>query len=80
MPRYNQHSFTKKQWQKRLPHEQTPAEIKKLCAEIRKTWSPATRRSRQVFYKEEKLIAEVAERCLSIELPYQPEMPQGNWG
>lgn len=79
MTHYNQHTFSEEQALDRLPHEPTPEQIKAMCAEIRKTWSLATRRSRQVINDEIPKVAEVNEPWVIQELPLPQDQPLNSW-
>ena len=74
MTHYNKHTFSEEQALERLPHEPTQEEIKAMCAEIRKKWSPATRRSRRVINNESPIVAEVNGLWIPEETPYPPVM------
>lgn len=79
MTHYNQFTFTQEQMLDRLPHEPTQEEIKAMCAEIRKKWSPATRRSRRVINNDSPIVAEVNGLWIPEEIPCPPEMPRNSW-
>ncbi len=54
----------------RGPTDPSPAEINRMCEEIRKTWSPAIRRQREFYQSETLRVMEAPESCLfAIPLP-----------
>lgn len=63
----------------RHPLDPTPEEIRAMCAEIRKSWSPATRKSRRVINNQVPQVFEVNDSWVIHELPYQQEMPLNSW-
>ena len=80
MTHYNQHTFINEQVLERLPHEPTPEQIKAMCAEIRKTWSEATRRSRRVINNEPLTAVEIQQRWSEIEFLSVLEQQPNSWG
>ena len=80
MTHYNQHTFTNEQVLERLPHEPTQEEIKAMCAEIRKTWSEQTRRSRRVINNAPVTAVEIEQRWAQTELHSILDRPQNSWG
>ena len=76
MKKYNQWIYRKQELGERLPHEPTPEEIRAMCEEIQKTWSPRVRQSRRVVHNSRPKVIEVNGLWITEEILSAPEMPQ----